>query len=534
MATIADEDSADPDDLQRAREEMAAAKRVVEWSCVRGLRMDGEDDAASANPERALIAIREVVEEMARESAIIREAKDNLEARCEAEGRQVTEEDLKRLPGRSVPPTVFVLKDFQPYLKIPNVCGWLFDLSIAAQEEPAWLMVVSPRTDVPEELQDTITVLDYDLPDRDHLSGLVQNLADDLELQIPDDLTVRAADALAGLTDMQASNALALSFVKTQEIHLGAMLEEKTRSLSQSGKGVDILDTSESLTLAELKGMEVLADWLIKRLESLTDQAARDYGLPVPKGPLLIGPPGVGKTALAKAAGAVRGLPVVIVKLGELYDSSVGGSEANVAALFRLLKAAAPVIVLLDELEKLMSMSMGASSGDSGTSARVNATFLTELNEMTEEVFVIGTVNDVGSMRPEMMRKGRWGDVFLLDLPPLAARQDIFAVHLARKKRDPRDFDLAELGAISEGFSGAEIEGAVISALYDAYHDGKREITHEDLRQAVKDTAPLSKTAGEEIEAMRNVKGIRRAGLAEVKAPGKRKGGKGRFEGVSN
>lgn len=521
------------EELDAALEEVAAGKRVMEWTAVRGLREIGEPDSAETrSPERCVAEIRNVVASMVKESQTVEAAYTKLLVACERLGREPTEEELDKLPARTIPPTIFLLKDFQPYMKIPLVCEGLVDAAVMAQAESAWIVVVSPRTEVPEELQNILTLLEFDLPDRDHMMWMINDLARKQDLGDVEDGD-RMADALAGLTDNQASDALALAFTRNDRLDVAEVLEEKTRSLSQAETGMDVVDTAEALTLDELKGIDVLAEWMYRRLDALVDDEARAFGLPVPKGPLLVGPPGVGKTAVAKAAGAARDLPVIIANLGEMYDSKVGGTERNVAAFFRLVKTMAPVLVLLDELEKLASMSMGSNSGDSGTSARANATLLTQLNEMKEPVFVIGTVNDVTAMRPEMLRKGRWGDVFLLDLPGLEARKAIFGVHLQRKDRDPEDFDLDELAAESEGFSGAEIEGAVISALFDAFYDGKREVRQEDLRKGVRDTAPLSKTAEEEIEAMRSIKGVRMAGIVEEPPKARKKAG-GRFDRIRN
>ena len=490
------------------------ANRVVEWTYSRGL-----DDFPNESkpPQGALRIMAEVADRMNQESRAIEEA---------------LEHGLTP-PRRQVQPTVFLLKDFQPYLKMPEICEGMFDLAMSAQSEPMWVVITTPRTDVPLELQDTITVVEFDLPDQSYLSTLVTNFSSQLDVGIDEDMTRQAADTLAGLTDAQASNALALTWTETGEIHLGAMLQEKARALTQTGEGIEVVDTTDNLSLEEMGGVEVLSDWLVSRLNALTDPKAREFGLDVPRGPLLVGPPGCGKSCVCKAAGKIRNLPVMFVNIGELFGSGVGESEGNMSRLLRTIKAAAPIIVVFDEMEKGTSMSMGSNSGDSGTSARMMGMLLTAMQEMQEPAFLIGTVNDVTAMRAEMTRKGRWGEIFLLDLPGQKARKKIIRTHLTRRGRDPETFQLGELMDASEGFSGSELESAIVSALYDAYDDGKRELTTADVLKSLEETMPLSKAGGSDMEHMREwaAKRARPAGSEGTRRKKKRKP-KDRFEQI--
>jgi len=217
---------------------------------------------------------------------------------------------------------------------------------------------------------------------------------------------------------------------------------------------------------------------------------------------LLLGVQGCGKSLSAKAVAGLWHLPLLRLDVGSVFSGVVGSSEQNMRRAMRLSESISPCILWLDELEKGFSGTQSSSFSDAGTTSRVFGSFVTWLQEKTEPVFVIATANDITTLPPELMRKGRFDEIFFIDLPSAPEREEIFRIHLAKRKRDPDGFDLAALAEASVGFSGSEIEQAVISALYDAF-DAGREVTQADLLAAIQDTVPLSETRREDIEALR-------------------------------
>jgi SpoVK/Ycf46/Vps4 family AAA+-type ATPase len=231
-------------------------------------------------------------------------------------------------------------------------------------------------------------------------------------------------------------------------------------------------------------------------------EKARRFGLPEPKGLLLLGVQGAGKSLLAKAVASQWQLPLLRLDLGRIFSELVGSSEQNIRTALRLAESVAPCVLWLDEIEKGLAGATGSGSSDAGTSARVFGSLLTWMQEKNSPVFVIGTANDISALPPEVLRKGRFDEIFFVDLPQPQERREIFAIHLARRGRDPLEFDLNKLALAAEGFSGAEIEQVIIDALYDAFEDS-RDLTNEDLLRNMNQTIPLSQTMESKITALR-------------------------------
>jgi SpoVK/Ycf46/Vps4 family AAA+-type ATPase len=274
---------------------------------------------------------------------------------------------------------------------------------------------------------------------------------------------------------------------------------EKQQIIRKSGL-LEYYSTDE--TFAHVGGLSVLKDWLQKRALALTDQA-RAFGLPAPKGILLLGVQGCGKSLCAKAVSSLWQLPLLRFDVGRMFGSLVGSSEENVRKAIAVAESVAPAILWVDEIDKAFAGSQGSAMTDGGTTARVFGTFLTWLSEKTAPVFVVTTANDISQLPPELMRKGRLDEIFYVDLPSEAERAEIFRIHLAKRGRDPEKFDIPALVERSAGFSGAEIEQAVISALYDAFYT-RTELSTELVREALRQTVPLSKTMDEQISRLRS------------------------------
>ena len=254
--------------------------------------------------------------------------------------------------------------------------------------------------------------------------------------------------------------------------------------------------------LANVGGMDILKDWLRKRVRAFSDDA-RDYGLPEPKGILLMGVQGCGKSLVAKTIASSWRLPLLRMDMSRIFQGYIGSSEQNMRRALKLAESLAPVVLWIDEIEKAFSGVEGSGSTDGGTTARVVGTFLTWIQEKTAPVFVVATANRVEGLPPELMRKGRLDEIFFVDLPSTKERNEIFAIHLRRMRRDPAKFDLDALAKAADGFSGSEIEQAIVSAMHDSFFAG-REVETPDILNSIKIAVPLSVTMAEGVAKLRD------------------------------
>ena len=442
-------------------------------------------------------------------------------------------------------PSVLIFKDLHPALGAggrpasPGLVRRLRDLVAAFKSGsvPRTLVLVSPVLHIPAELEKDVTIVDFPLPTETEIrqvldgmiaansaSGRIQMMLDDLGRE-------RFAKAALGLTLHEAENAFARAMVNDGVLDsrdLEVVHEEKRQTVRKSGL-LEFVDAS--VNLDDVGGLENLKQWLAKRDGSWLGEAAA-YGLPAPRGVLITGVPGCGKSLTAKAIAAVWGLPLLRLDIGRVFAGLVGSSEQNMRNAIRTAEASAPCVLWVDEIEKGFS----GGSGDSGTSTRVFGSFLTWMQEKSQAVFVIATANDIEGLPPELLRKGRFDEIFFVDLPTRAERVSIWRVHLARRLRNPAvagglaldDTLLAELAEISEGYAGAEIEQAVVGGLFDAFSE-RRPLRRDDLVQAVLSMVPLSVTQAERIDAIRAWADARAvaATAAEDSDPGTRSGAPG-------
>jgi ATP-dependent 26S proteasome regulatory subunit len=375
------------------------------------------------------------------------------------------------------------------------------------------LVMVSPLFRIPSELEKDITLVDFPLPDEREIRSVLDdmiatNTSNDGRIRIEVDTIgrERLAKAALGLTLNEATNAFARAMVddgvlSNDDVHV--IMEEKKQTVRKAGL-LEFVDVN--LDLADVGGLQNLKRWLSKRNNSWLAEAA-EYGLPAPKGVLMTGIPGCGKSLTAKAIAAAWELPLLRLDIGKVFAGLVGSSEQNMRSAIRTAEAAAPCILWLDEIERGFSGVSG--DGDSGTSSRVFGSFLTWMQEKTAPVFVIATANKVDRLPPEFLRKGRFDEIFFVDLPTRLERRDIWALHLSKRLKASKagtlyvsDSLLDTLADVTEGYAGAEIEHAVVAALFDAFAD-RRALVEEDLVRAVRNMVPLSVTQAEEIAAVR-------------------------------
>src|SRR5687767_12458312 len=406
---------------------------------------------------------------------------------------------------RSEGRALFVLRDFHPFLKEPAVVRRLRDAATELRKTKKSLIILSPVTKIPPELEKSISaVLDWELPNRQEIEQaarkVLPNLPQATQQVIKSDPTFmeRVVEGALGLTLTEAENVFAKSAVRTHTFDLETILEEKKQIIRKSGL-LEYYEHREEFS--DVGGMEILKDWLVKRRNAFSSRA-RDFGLPLPKGILLIGVPGTGKSLTAKAVGALWQMPLLRLDVGKIFGGLVGSSEENIRNVIKTSEAIAPAILWIDELEKGFSGTASSGQTDGGTTSRVFASFITWLQEKTTPVFVIATANNVHQLPPELLRKGRFDEIFFCDLPDREDRRQIIDIHIRKKKRDPGQFDMEKLVEATADYSGAELEQAVVASLYDAFDTGN-DLSTEGLLATLKDIVPLAITMREQIESMR-------------------------------
>ncbi|MDQ2805643.1 MAG: AAA family ATPase [Chloroflexota bacterium] len=407
---------------------------------------------------------------------------------------------------------LFLLKDFHPYMDDTRptpgtavVTRKLRDLARVLKEGHKTLILLAPVLRFPLELEKDITVVNYGLPSLEELDQSLSVVINSVErrsafrLGVDPETRERVLKAAQGLTQGEAENAFARSLVMTRRLDVDVVVAEKEQLIRRS-RILEYYHSPEAFDA--VGGLDELKAWLRTRALAFS-ASARAFGLPEPRGILLMGVQGGGKSLVAKAVASLWQLPLLKLDLGKVFSELVGSSEENMRSALSTAESVAPAILWLDELDKGLAGISSSHRSDAGTSARVFGSFLTWMQEKTSPVFVIATANNVGSLPPEALRKGRFDEIFFVDLPNEGERREIFAIHITKRRRDPELFDLDQLAAAAAGLSGAEIEQAVISGLYDAFEAG-RDLTTDDIVRAMHGSIPLSQTMREEIGALRD------------------------------
>lgn len=400
---------------------------------------------------------------------------------------------------------LFVLKDFHAFIGNTEITRRLRDLFVSLKMTYKTLIILAPLLKLPSELEKEITVVDYGLPDRDDLDvlleGIIQKAKENpnLNVALSDLERDQILKAAQGLTVNEAENVFAKSLVEKHKFDVDVILSEKEQIIRKSGI-LEYYPFSEQI--GDVGGLDNLKEWMEKRTVSFTEKA-RAFGLPEPRGVLLLGVQGCGKSLSAKAIGSLWRLPLLRLDVGRIFAGIVGSSEENMRKAIRVAESVAPAILWIDELEKGFSGTQSSGQSDGGTTSRVFGTFLTWMQDKKAATFVVATSNDVTALPPELLRKGRFDEIFFIDLPSAEERADIFNIHLRKRKRNPEEFDLKRLAAATPGFSGAEIEACVVDALYNAFDNEGKELTTDAIVDAAHHTVPLAMTMRERIEDLR-------------------------------
>ena len=395
--------------------------------------------------------------------------------------------------------SVLVLKDFHLYLKKgdPVLTRLVKDAIAIGRQTARSIMVMGCQLTLPPELEKEFTIVEFPLPDREELREIAVVLAKSKGIELNGE-TDDILDAGVGLTVNEFADAVAASLTEHDAIIPAMVAEIKAQTIKKGG----ILEiVKPKFTFDTIGGLNELKSWVRKRRHAFSKEAA-EFGLTTPKGIVMMGVQGGGKSVACHAIASELACPLIRLDTGRLFGGLVGSSEANVRGVIAQVEAFGKCVLQIDEIDKGFAGMVGGHDGNSGTTRRVIGTFLTWMSEKISSVFIVATANDLTKLPPELLRKGRWDELFFVDLPNEAERMEIWRVHLNKKNRKLKDFELGPLTSATDGWTGAEIEALVNEGLYAAF-DGKCELTTELLVELSTRTMPLSKTMAESMAGLR-------------------------------
>ncbi len=409
---------------------------------------------------------------------------------------------------------VVILKDMHPQMKDVRVVRKIKDIVVQNDDDANLvrksLVIVSPIQAIPLELRNLATVIEWKLPTREEIMSYLSHFSINRIVETPTDksdkpwrveYTAEEVDAiltsLTGLSFPEIENVVTVSQIKYKEIRPEFLLESKKQMILKNG----LLEYYQSdIKMDEVGGMDELKNWL-KLRSTVFGADAKAFGIETPKGLMMVGPPGCGKSYTAKATANLLGIPLVRFDVGKVFSQTVGSSEANVREVIHLIEAVAPCVVFIDEIEKGLAGVASSNSSDAGTTARVVGTLLSWLNDKTSPVFVVATANNIKQLPPELSRKGRFDDIFFVSLPEASERKETFSIHLKRRGFDPTEFDVDAFAKGTDKWSNSECEEAIKTALIFAWNEGhNRKLQDKHILQAIKEGIPLSKTSEDEIK----------------------------------
>lgn len=399
---------------------------------------------------------------------------------------------------------IFILEDFGNYIEEEKIKYYIRTIAERARHTNTHAIILSAIYKLPVELEKYVTVLNIPLPDRLDMEKTLGVVERQCKINLSVEMRNRMVDAALGMTSMEADLAFCLAAVKDD---LGnnapyTVSSEKEQIIKKSGI-LDYFPKNEDLK--DVGGMEVLKDWLYKRQKAY-EKKARDFGLQEPKGLLLLGVPGCGKSLTAKSIASFWNMPLLRLDIGKVYQGLVGSSEDNIRKAIATAEAVAPCVLWIDEIEKGLNGVQSSGTTDGGVTSRIFSTILTWMQEKTSPVFVVATANNINLLPPELLRKGRFDEIFFVDLPSQKERENIFSIHLKKKGQDPSKYPMEMLGKKTEGFNGAEIEECIKEAMFAAYVEtpDNPKLLSKHLVDAISKTVPLSTTMKEQIAALRN------------------------------
>jgi SpoVK/Ycf46/Vps4 family AAA+-type ATPase len=422
-------------------------------------------------------------------------------------------DSLAALPAEQ--PALLVLHDFHRYSDDASICRKLRNLATSLRQQPHTLVITAAEWQLPRDLEECITLLDLPLPDQQEIETLLRSIAQACGQSMEGELLEQLSHSCSGLSAQRIRQVAARGLASRGQLGLADLeevLEEKRQAIARS----ELLEYCPTeATPADIGGLDGLKRWLEQRHMAFSDEARR-YGLPLPRGVLLVGPQGTGKSLTAKAIAHSWAMPLLRLDVGRLFAGLVGASEARTRDMIQRAEAMAPCVLWIDEIEKGFGAA-GDGRSDGGTSQRVLASLLTWMAEKSSAVFVVATANGVEKLPPELLRKGRFDEIFLLNLPDAEERRAILDLQL-RRRRPKHQLPLDVVVDRTADFSGAELEQVVIEAMHQAFSEG-REFAEADLISAAAQLVPLSRTAREQLEALQQWASSGRARPASTRLP---------------
>lgn len=398
-------------------------------------------------------------------------------------------------------PALFILKDFNKFLNDLSISRKLRNISKILKLQPKTIIIIGCELIIPKELQDLITVLEFQLPSELEINKELTRLINSLNIQVEYQLFENLSRACQGLSLERIRRVLSkiIATYKTIDANsIAILLTEKKQIIGQT-EILEYCSINEKIT--NLGGLKILKEWLKKRQTAFGLQAL-NYGLPTPRGLLLIGIQGTGKSLTAKAIAKEWELPLLKLDVGKLFGGIVGESESRLRQMINVAETISPCILWIDEIDKAFTNS--DNKGDSGTSSRVLGAFISWLSEKTKPVFVIATANNIDSLPLEIIRKGRFDEVFFLNLPKKDEREEIFKIHLQEFRPNSWElFDYTKLAELSDSFSGAEIKQSIIEAMYQAFYE-KREFMTVDICKSLNELIPLANLETDQMLKLQN------------------------------
>lgn len=410
------------------------------------------------------------------------------------------------LDSNDIDGSLLVLKDVQPYLEEPKVVSTLKYISekIGAGDIETSIIIVSAVRKIPKELEPYVVILEVDYLNTEEIREIISEFIEANEVDmIREELLDEMAIAFKGLSQFEIENILALAYADDGELtrkDLALIFEQKQQMIMKSGI-LEMIPLKESLE--DIGGLDNLKKWLTKKAKVLKNiEKAQQFGVDVPKGVLIAGVPGCGKSLNAKAAAKLFEIPLLRLDMGRLMGKYVGESEANMRKAIALAEAIAPCVLWVDELEKAFA-GIGGTGGGADITTRLFGNFLTWMQEKKSAAFVVATANDITKLPPELLRKGRFDEIFYVGLPNDNERKKIFEIHISkRRKQDLADINLDLLISKTKGYSGADIEGVVKESIENVYSEGKEKLTTEDIMEAIRNTHSLSEIMKEPLKKM--------------------------------
>ncbi|ABG53676.1 AAA ATPase, central region [Trichodesmium erythraeum IMS101] len=416
---------------------------------------------------------------------------------------------VEKLPESA--PAIFILRDFQRFLEDISISRKLRNLAKKLKSQPKNLVILAPKISIPEDLNEVITIIEFPLPNSQEISQEVERLLVAMGQYVEKRLLDEVVRASLGLSLERVRRVLARAIATHGKLELDdvdLILEEKRQTIRQT-QILDFYPAHENIS--DIGGLDNLKDWLLRRGGAFSERA-RQYGLPHPRGLLLVGIQGTGKSLTAKAIAHHWHLPLLRLDVGRLFGGLVGESESRTRQMISIAEALAPCVLWIDEIDK--GFAGFKSQGDAGTTSRVFGTFITWLAEKISPVFVVATANNIQSLPPEILRKGRFDEIFFVGLPNQKERKSIFEVHLSRlRPYNIKSYDMERLAYETPDFSGAEIEQSLIEAMHIGFSQN-REFTTEDILESASQIIPLARTAEEQIKFLQDWAAAGKARLA--------------------